>query len=53
MSDFEMFVVRYQLCNSSCVENIIYFLTMIKILKLWKDKSLAEGVLKYIARVMK
>jgi len=53
MSDFEMSVVRYQLCNSSCIENIIYFLTLIKILKLWKERSLAEWVMKDVARVMK
>lgn len=53
MSDFEMFVVRYQLCNSLCMENIIHFLTMIKILKLWKEKSLAERMMKDVARVLK
>jgi hypothetical protein len=53
MSYFAMFVVRYQLCNSSYIENIIYSFTMLKILKLWKEKSLAEGVIKDVARVIK
>jgi hypothetical protein len=53
MSDFGIFVVHYQLCNSSCIENIIYFPTMIKILKLWKQKSFPEGVMKDVSRVMK
>jgi len=30
MSHFEMFEVRCRLCNSSCIENIISLLTMIK-----------------------
>lgn len=53
MSHFEIFEVRCQLCSSSCIENIISFLTVIKILKLWKKKFLAEGVMKDASRLMK
>ena len=50
MSHFEMFEVRCRLCSSSCIENIISLLTMIKILKSRKEKSLAEGVMQDVER---